>query len=40
MTWELEPAHYASWLSMLSSRLGDDDVHLDRYVALAETVTA
>ncbi|WP_418320095.1 acyl-CoA dehydrogenase family protein [Piscinibacter sakaiensis] len=32
MTWELESAHYASWLSMVGVRLGDDDMHLERYL--------
>ncbi|MBO9353069.1 pimeloyl-CoA dehydrogenase small subunit [Bordetella petrii] len=35
MTWELPVSHYATWLAMANFRLGDEDSHLSRYVALA-----
>jgi alkylation response protein AidB-like acyl-CoA dehydrogenase len=35
MTWELPLSHYAKRLTMLTLELGDDDHHLERYVALA-----
>jgi alkylation response protein AidB-like acyl-CoA dehydrogenase len=34
MTWELPLGHYAKRLTMLTLELGDDDHHLERYVAL------
>jgi hypothetical protein len=34
MTWELPLSHYAKRLTMLTLELGDDDHHLERYVAL------
>ena len=34
MTWELDAAHYASWLSMFDLRLGDAETHLARYLEL------
>lgn len=35
MTWELPLAHYAKRMIMIDHQLGDEDHHLDRYVALA-----
>ncbi len=34
MTWELPLAHYAKRLVMIDHRLGDEDHHLERYIAL------
>jgi alkylation response protein AidB-like acyl-CoA dehydrogenase len=34
MTWELPLSHYAKRLSMIGQELGDEDHHLERYVAL------
>lgn len=34
MTWELPLAHYAKRLVMIDSQLGDEDHHLQRYIAL------
>ena len=34
MTWELAMPHYAKRLIMLDHRLGDEDWHLQRYIAL------
>jgi alkylation response protein AidB-like acyl-CoA dehydrogenase len=34
MTWELPLAHYAKRLVMIDSQLGNEDQHLERYVAL------
>ncbi|WP_345811045.1 acyl-CoA dehydrogenase family protein [Paraburkholderia sp. PREW-6R] len=34
MTWELPMAHYAKRLVMIDHQLGDEDHHLERYVAL------
>jgi alkylation response protein AidB-like acyl-CoA dehydrogenase len=34
MTWELPLAHYAKRLVMIDHQLGDEDFHLERYVAL------
>ncbi|HZZ12220.1 MAG TPA: acyl-CoA dehydrogenase [Paraburkholderia sp.] len=34
MTWELPLAHYAKRLIMIDHQLGDEDHHLERYVAL------
>lgn len=36
MTWELPAAHYAKRLVMISHQLGDEDYHLERYVALGQ----
>ncbi|MDB5714012.1 MAG: acyl-CoA dehydrogenase protein [Sphingomonadales bacterium] len=35
MTWELPLSHYAKRLVMIGHQLGDEDDHLDRFVALA-----
>ena len=37
MTWELPLAHYAKRLVMNDHRLGDEDQHLARYIALGRT---
>ena len=37
MTWELPLAHYAKRLVMIDHRLGDEDHHLERYIALGRT---
>lgn len=34
MTWELPLSHYAKRLTMIGQELGDEDHHLERYVAL------
>jgi alkylation response protein AidB-like acyl-CoA dehydrogenase len=34
MTWELPLAHYAKRLVMINHQLGDEDHHLERYIAL------
>ncbi|AUW56984.1 pimeloyl-CoA dehydrogenase small subunit [Sphingobium sp. SCG-1] len=34
MTWELPLSHYAKRLTMIGHQLGDEDHHLDRFVAL------
>ena len=34
MTWELPLAHYAKRLVLIDHQLGDEDHHLERYVAL------
>jgi alkylation response protein AidB-like acyl-CoA dehydrogenase len=34
MTWELPLAHYAKRLVMIDHQLGDEDHHLERYIAL------
>ena len=34
MTWELPMAHYAKRLIMIDHQLGDEDHHLERYIAL------
>jgi len=36
MTWELPLAHYAKRLVMIDHQLGDEDFHLERYVALGQ----
>jgi alkylation response protein AidB-like acyl-CoA dehydrogenase len=36
MTWELPMAHYAKRLVMISHQYGDEDHHLERYIALGE----
>jgi alkylation response protein AidB-like acyl-CoA dehydrogenase len=39
MTWELPLPHYAKRLVMIDHQLGDEDHHLQRYIALGkETV--
>lgn len=38
MTWELPLAHYAKRMVMIDHQLGDEDHHLDRFVALAGVV--
>lgn len=35
MTWELPLSHYAKRLVMIGHQLGDEDYHLDRFIALA-----
>ncbi|MBP0594969.1 acyl-CoA dehydrogenase family protein [Paraburkholderia sp. LEh10] len=37
MTWELPLAHYAKRLVMIDHQLGDEDHHLDRYIALGRS---
>jgi len=36
MTWELPLAHYAKRLVMIDHQLGDEDHHLERYIALGK----
>jgi alkylation response protein AidB-like acyl-CoA dehydrogenase len=36
MTWELPLSHYAKRLTMIDSQLGDQDQHLQRYIALGK----
>jgi len=36
MTWELDAAHYAGWLSMFDLRMGGEEVHLERYLRLKD----
>ena len=36
MTWELPLAHYAKRLVMIDHQLGDEDHHLQRYIALGK----
>jgi alkylation response protein AidB-like acyl-CoA dehydrogenase len=36
MTWELPMAHYAKRLVMIDHQLGDEDHHLERYIALGK----
>jgi len=38
MTWELPLAHYAKRLVMIDHQLGDEDHHLQRYIALGKEV--
>lgn len=38
MTWELPLAHYAKRLVMIDHQLGDEDHHLERYIALGRDV--
>ena len=40
MTWELPLAHYAKRLVMIDHQLGDEDHHLERYIALGREVPA
>jgi len=39
MTWELPLAHYAKRLVMIDHQLGDEDHHLERYIALGRGLT-
>lgn len=39
MTWELPLAHYAKRLVMIDHQLGDEDHHLQRYIALGKALT-
>ena len=38
MTWELPLSHYAKRLTMIDQQLGDQDQHLQRYIALGRAV--
>ena len=38
MTWELPLAHYAKRLVMIDHQLGDEDHHLQRYIALGRSL--
>ena len=38
MTWELPLAHYAKRLVMIDHQLGDEDHHLERYIALTRAL--
>jgi alkylation response protein AidB-like acyl-CoA dehydrogenase len=40
MTWELPLAHYAKRLVMIDHQLGDEDHHLQRYIALGKKLVA
>ncbi|HEY1151845.1 MAG TPA: acyl-CoA dehydrogenase [Pseudoduganella sp.] len=40
MTWELPLAHYAKRLVMIDHQLGDEDHHLERYIALGREAAA
>ena len=40
MTWELPLAHYAKRLVMIDHQLGDEDHHLERYIALGRAQQA
>jgi alkylation response protein AidB-like acyl-CoA dehydrogenase len=40
MTWELPLPHYAKRLVMIDHQLGDEDHHLQRYIALSKELTA
>jgi alkylation response protein AidB-like acyl-CoA dehydrogenase len=40
MTWELPLAHFAKRLVMIDHQLGDEDHHLQRYIALGKEVVA
>ncbi|MET3914414.1 alkylation response protein AidB-like acyl-CoA dehydrogenase [Variovorax sp. OAS795] len=40
MTWELPMPHYAKRLVMIDHQLGDEDHHLQRYIALGKEVAA
>ena len=40
MTWELPLAHYAKRLVMIDHQLGDEDHHLQRYIALGKQLAA
>jgi hypothetical protein len=36
MIWEVPVAHYAKRLVMIDHELGDEDFHLQRYIALGD----
>ncbi|MEO6320159.1 MAG: acyl-CoA dehydrogenase family protein, partial [Polaromonas sp.] len=38
MTWELPLAHYAKRLVMIDHQLGDEDHHLQRFIALGKQI--
>lgn len=40
MTWELPLAHYAKRLVMIDHQLGDEDHHIERYIALGRRLWA
>src|SRR5690606_25219953 len=40
MTWELPLSHYAKRLVMVDHELGDEDHHLERYMALGQEAAA
>jgi alkylation response protein AidB-like acyl-CoA dehydrogenase len=40
MTWELPLSHYAKRLVMIDHQLGDEDFHLERYIALGKAAGA
>jgi alkylation response protein AidB-like acyl-CoA dehydrogenase len=40
MTWELPMAHFAKRLVMIDHQLGDEDHHLERYIALGRELEA
>jgi alkylation response protein AidB-like acyl-CoA dehydrogenase len=40
MTWELPLSHYAKRITMIDGQLGDQDQHLQRYIALGRTAAA
>jgi len=40
MTWELPLSHYAKRITMIDSHLGDQDQHLQRYIALGRAASA
>lgn len=40
MTWELPLSHYAKRLVMIDHQLGDEDFHLERYIALGKEIAA
>jgi len=40
MTWELPMAHFAKRLVMIDHQLGDEDHHLERYIALGRALEA
>ena len=37
MTWEYAVSHYAKRLVMIDHQLGDEDFHLQRFIALGRT---
>jgi alkylation response protein AidB-like acyl-CoA dehydrogenase len=36
MTWDLPVSHYAKRLVMIDHQLGDEDYHLERYIAFSQ----
>ena len=40
MTWELPLSHYAKRLVMIGHQLGDEDMHLERFIALGQDALA